>query len=137
MASIYFDANIIIYMFEGPRDIRVQVASVLAQAARSGAKIVSSEISIVECLHGACKQGLDPLKDRYNAYFADEEAISLAPITGAILREAAKIGAENRLKTIDAIHVATALDSGCGVFFTNDRRLRTPAELKVLRLTET
>lgn len=38
--------------------------------------------------------------------------------------------------SIDALHLASALDARCGVFLTNDKRLKAPKELVVVQFCE-
>ncbi|MEY4531807.1 MAG: hypothetical protein RLZZ156_2528, partial [Deinococcota bacterium] len=38
------------------------------------------------------------------------------------------------LKTPDAIHLATALETGCEVFLTNDTRIKSP-DLEIITLS--
>ncbi len=41
-----------------------------------------------------------------------------------VFERAAELRAKQRLKTPDAIHLATALEHGCDEFWTNDSRLQ-------------
>lgn len=60
----------------------------------------------------------------------------LAPITQAILIEAAEIRAATDLKLPDAIHVATAMALGCDALLTNDRSLRAAPGMSVRLLAD-
>jgi predicted nucleic acid-binding protein len=55
-------------------------------------------------------------------------------------RETAEIGAvlraKHRLRTPDALQVAAALNAGCEVFLTNDKRLQRLDGLRVLVLDD-
>jgi predicted nucleic acid-binding protein len=63
--------------------------------------------------------------------------MQLIPISQTVLREAARLRAITpTLRTPDAIHAATAITSGCTEFLTNDRQLRTVANLPVVILDE-
>lgn len=135
-SRLYLDANIIIYLQEGAPEIQEAVVTVVSSAVSRGAVLVTSEISIVECLHGALKRKNNALAQSYRAFFADEKAIATTPVRAAILELAAEVGAEYGLKTIDAIHVASAMATGCDMFLTNDMRLRAPTDLVVVRLSD-
>jgi predicted nucleic acid-binding protein len=60
----------------------------------------------------------------------------LLPITQSILRVGAQLRATTSLKTPDAIHGATAMQAGCALFVTNDRRFRNIAGLSVVVLDD-
>ena len=60
--------------------------------------------------------------------------LSVLPVERTILIEAARLQAQLTLRLPDAIHVATAVAAGCSTLLSNDRRLRVPADLKLLRL---
>ena len=51
----------------------------------------------------------------------------MLPITDAIYDEALQLRARFRLKTPDALHLATAQHYGCTAFWTNDDRLKDAA----------
>ena len=48
---------------------------------------------------------------------------------------AAEIAATASMKLIDALHVATAISSGCKFFLTNDRGIRSSEQLEVIVLS--
>jgi predicted nucleic acid-binding protein len=66
---------------------------------------------------------------RYDDFLRTSENLTVVPVGRAVLLGAARQRARLRLLMPDAIHVATALEAGCDLFLTNDRRLRLPAEL--------
>lgn len=66
-----------------------------------------------------------------------EPGILLAPITAAVLREAARLRAAiPALRTPDALHAATALLEGCTLFLTNDKGFRRVPRLPVVLLDD-
>ena len=60
----------------------------------------------------------------------------LYPITIDVLREAAKLRAGQNFKTPDAIHIATAILSGCDHFLTNDDGFRRLAGIEVIVMSD-
>lgn len=136
ISRLYLDANIIIYFIEGDLELRTAVADVLEQAGARGVSLLTSDIAIAECLHGAFKRKKRPLVELYRSFFADEGLISLAPIAAPVLELSAEIGAALALKTVDAIHVATAIAVGCDALLTNDNGLRAPEGLRIDQLAE-
>jgi predicted nucleic acid-binding protein len=62
--------------------------------------------------------------------------IRLIPITQAILKNAANLRATTNLKTPDAIHAASAIETGCALLLTNDAGWRTVPGLSVIVLQD-
>ncbi len=60
----------------------------------------------------------------------------LLPITLSVLKQAARLRAVHNLRTPDAIHAATAIDTGCVAFITNDRAFKQVPALPVQVLDE-
>lgn len=72
----------------------------------------------------------------YLEIFQDIDIFSLVPVERDILERAARIGAEQKLKLIDAIHVTSAIETGCDVLVTNDKGIRSTPDLTLVQLTE-
>ena len=101
-----------------------------------GKTLVTSELSLTECLFGPRKSGKDELAGLYVRLLTEWEIVQLVPAVQPILIGAAEAGAAAGLKIIDAIHFATALATGCGAFLTNDLRLRPLYGLADIQLSE-
>jgi predicted nucleic acid-binding protein len=56
----------------------------------------------------------------------ENSLIRLEPISRAVLVRAAMLRGQLGMKMPDAIHAATAVDSACSAFLTNDTELRVP-----------
>ena len=57
-------------------------------------------------------------------------------MTRPLVRRAAELGADFKMKLVDALHVATAEALGCEVLLTNDRGIRAPAGIELRHLSE-
>jgi predicted nucleic acid-binding protein len=55
----------------------------------------------------------------------------MLPVTTATWERAARIGATHNFKVIDSLHLATAVEHGCGLFLTADGRLGRCTDIKV------
>jgi predicted nucleic acid-binding protein len=134
-AVAYVDANALIYAVER-LDPYATLLQPLWNAAKLGnARLISSQLLIVEALTGPLKAGNLPLADAYEQIFRSNDPHLLA-VTPTVLRRAAHIRATHGLKTPDAIHAATALDAGCSMFVTNDAGFRRVAGLAAVILSE-
>lgn len=134
--KIYVDANIIIYFLEGDEARQDTAAGLFRCAEENGIPLMTSEIAVAECLYGAYKAEKPDLAEDYRELFHEIGLFHLIPVEREITERAAKIGAANGLKLIDAIHVTSALDVGCTVFVTNDRRVTAVDGLKVVQLPD-
>jgi len=133
---IYVDANIIIYFVEGWAGAQENIARLFSHAEEKGMRLITSEITVSECLYGAYKAERSELVERYREIFSEIEAFELVPVEFGICERAAKVGAANGLKLIDAIHVTSALKTACDVFVTNDKGIRSSADLCVVQLAD-
>jgi predicted nucleic acid-binding protein len=124
--AVYVDTNIFIYLIDGTPSSSARAKQELAELQKSGASLVSSEITLGECLRGAFRMTNMESAATYATMLENAQFVTLIPVTLPLIRRAATLGAELNLKLVDAIHVATAEISGCAEFLTNDRRIRTP-----------
>lgn len=58
------------------------------------------------------------------------------PVSAAIAEYAAEMRSQYNLRTLDALHIASAVETGCDAFLTNDLTFRRIARLRVLVLDE-
>jgi predicted nucleic acid-binding protein len=98
-------------------------------------EVVSSELALLETLVGPLKSGDTTLEHDYERALLGTD-MRLLPITQAILREAARLRATTKLKTLDAMHAATAQQTGCILFVTNDAGFRGAVSLPLVILDD-
>lgn len=94
----------------------------------------TSELTLAEALTKPLEAGRHDLVEIYEEMLTPSEWLSVWPVERRILIEAATLQAQLGLRLPDAIHVATAVASGCSALLSNDRRLRVPAPIKHFRL---
>lgn len=90
---------------------------------------------MLETFVGPLKNNDPILLNRYEQTLRNTD-VSLIPVTTDILRRTATIRADFNLKTPDAIHAASGLQSGCVQFITNDPIFRRVTGLNVIVLRE-
>ena len=71
---------------------------------------------------------------RYDAFFLRSDVMIL-PISSQVFRLATVIQAMHDFATVDAIHLATAVENGCEIFVTHDTRLSRCTDLTIEVLT--
>jgi predicted nucleic acid-binding protein len=74
------------------------------------------------------------LAREYRDIIFDQAHLTTVPVSAVIAERAAQLRASHHLRTPDAIQIATALQEGATAFLTNDARLPTIADLRMLVL---
>lgn len=116
----FFDTNLFIYALDsGIEDARIAMEEHIASDS-----ICTSVITLMEFGAGAHRKageiGLLAFQD-----FLKQNYIKVYPITPEVAVEAAILRSSNKsLKSLDALQLATAADSHCSIFYTNDKKLQ-------------
>ena len=133
--KVYCDVNIFIYALEGFPEIEAALKALFKGIDTGTIDAVTSELALAEAL-------IKPFENRnvqhqaiYDAAIRNRKGLEVVPVSRNVLIEAARLRGTSGLKLPDAIHVATALQSGCAVFLTNDDRIKHP-NLEVVLLRE-
>ena len=126
---LYLDANAIIYCVEGVPEFRSAALGWVERARQvEGSVILTSRFSRLECLSKPMSEG-DPVKLASFVGFFD--TLRLVSITDELLEQAVALRARYRLRSADALHLATSIAEGADVFLTSDRRLARCTEVQV------
>lgn len=118
------DSSIAIYHLEDIEPYADLTELIFAAVARGSLSAVWSTISVTELL---AKPFADGRMDRAMACDQFIQSFAGAPIISpnyGIAREAARLRGEYRMRTPDALLIATALHEKANAFVTNDARLR-------------
>ncbi|MGL5362500.1 MAG: type II toxin-antitoxin system VapC family toxin [Bosea sp. (in: a-proteobacteria)] len=129
-SRLYIDSNIWVYFIEANPLFVEAVRQLFLQAEAAGARLVTSEIAIAECLYKPAKDGNTLALAAYDLLFGSGE-IEIIPVDGALARSAALHGGMLGLKLIDAMHYLGALESGCDIFVTADAQFRSGPQMRV------
>lgn len=130
---VYIDSNIFIYAFESYPDF-AECVDILRGLVDDKLEGVTSEIAFIEILPKPVHGGRADLADAYLKTMISAAGLALVPVGRDVLLRAVTLRAAARLNSMDAIHIATALDTGCDVLLTSDLRLRTPPQLETIYL---
>jgi len=129
--KVYFDTNCIIYLLERNPIWEASVIARITVLRAAGDELAIGDLSRAECLIGPFKSGDSGLEARYRAFFADPVVISF-PVNVPVFERAAQIRAKYvSIKLPDALHLATAIEHGCGSFVTADAKLGRCMEIPV------
>ena len=121
---VFLDTAPIIYFLQRNASYFEQMKNILRYLRQEGTSFVSSDITTEEYLVMPYRENNLPLT------FALDRFILLAQVeivhtSSAIAKRAARIRAEYKgFKAMDALQIATAMESDCDLFLTNDKQLR-------------
>lgn len=94
-------------------------------------EVVTSTITLPETLIKPIHQSNTILIKRYRTMFFNTKGVSLHSVTPTVGNIAAELRARYNLRTPDAIHLATAIETDCDAFLTNDSQLKRVKEVTV------
>ena len=95
---------------------------------------VTSTVTLLEVLVYPFRQGDMRLAQQYRDILLNAEWLTMVPLTNDIAEEASRLRAAHALRTPDAVQIATARHREASFFLTNDARLPSLPELRVLIL---
>jgi len=130
---VFVDTAPLIYLCEGRNPVLNKVVAsqfrrwILAETA-----LGSSTLTLLELLVGPHREGNRRLALKYRALLSDLLSDPLISLSEPIADRAARYRAEYGYKTPDAVQLATAVEHGYDIFYTNDRRLIGFADVDIL-----
>jgi predicted nucleic acid-binding protein len=130
------DTSAIIYFIEAHPKYDALVTAIFSDIATGRFVGVTSAITLTEVLIQPLLHGDTQLQQRYRDLLLWSDNFEVVSVDAAVAERAANIRARYRLRTPDALQIATALNSNCQVFITNDMTFRRVNELRVLILDE-
>jgi uncharacterized protein len=127
--KVYLDACIVIYLLEA----HLQFGSTVRHAFETAEnrQFCISPLVELECLVVPLRTENAALVQRYEDFFQQQIILNIEP---SIYRHAAELRSRHRLKTPDALHLATANYYGCTELWTNDDRLNAIAITKAINV---
>lgn len=132
--KIGLDVNIILYYLHQDKSFGDQSLKLLT-ATKTKTKIISALV-YAEAFVYVFENNDESLVKKQLKALESIPKLQIIASTKQICLTAAQLRAAYKLKTPDAIHIATAIDFGCDVFITNDDRLKKVAEIKILTLRD-
>ena len=131
---VYLDANIVIYLVEDHPLWKPKVVTRIVSFRSAGDEIGISDAHRLECLVGPLILGDAASLADYHTFFGDPTVKALS-LTAKVCERAAQIRAAHQYKPLDSLHLAAAVENGCGKFLTNDGQLSGFPDLTVELLT--
>lgn len=133
---VYLDSNLYIYLFEGVETCRTRMVGLLSAIDSRDIVVIASELLFTEILPRPVKEGRQDLVERCLDLVRNTPRINLVPVDRPVILRSVHLRAEFGLRSMDALHLATALVHGCETFITNDRRLARIDPIRVCTLDD-
>jgi uncharacterized protein len=128
--TIYLDSNVVIYFVEGDPVWEPKVKQRMLRAASNADMLAVSDAVRFECLVIPIRTANSRRLADYARYFG-AQSLHFLPITTAVWDRAVQIRAAHGFGPLDSIHLAAAVEHGCGLLLTADARLAKFPDISV------
>ena len=98
--------------------------------------VITSIVTLLEALVLPIRTGDLELTQKYRNFLLDSENVSTILLSQEIAEEAARLRAFHKIRTPDSIQMATVITMEAAFFLTNDKRLPSLPNLKILMLDD-
>lgn len=132
--QLYIEAAPLIYFVENHPKYGDLVDAIFAHVELRSVELLTSVILITEVLVKPLKANDAELTNAYRVLLQNH--IQLRPVSESIASKAAQLRATYSLRTPDALHIATAIDTKCDAFLTNDKALKRVADMQIIVLDD-
>ena len=119
---VCLDTNIVIDFVERDPVWKPKVDARLKAIVAAGDTLAVCDAARLECLVGPFRSGDAAVLVDYQMFFG-LPGIQMLPVTPMVWERAAKVRATYKFHGLDSIHLASAIEYGCGLFLTNDSLL--------------
>jgi predicted nucleic acid-binding protein len=133
---VLLDTSIWIYHFEQHPQLAAAAGKIIESLEEGKFRGVASELTLLELTVKPLQLGRQDVADDYEVLLGYFPNFELEPISREILLEAASLRARQRLRTPDAIQIATGLRTGATLAVTNDAGWRNFPLIETLILSD-
>jgi predicted nucleic acid-binding protein len=127
---IYFDSVIVIYLIDHTGSFQSRAARRLAAMTAAGDQTAVSDLTRLECRVRPIATGDAVKLAGYDAFFARPDVVKVG-LSTPVYDRATMLRAAYNFRLADALHLAAAIESGCGSFLTNDARLSRCTDIPI------
>ncbi|MCY7278265.1 MAG: PIN domain-containing protein [Phormidesmis sp. CAN_BIN44] len=133
---LFLDSGPVIYYIDAnPEYLRV-MDSIFEGLNSKQIRAVTSPVTLAECLVLPIRQD-DPEKQQvFVEILTSLEMADFVKTDATIAQRAAEVRVRHHLKLPDALQIATAIESNCDAFSTNDAQLNRVTELRMIVISE-
>jgi predicted nucleic acid-binding protein len=133
---ILIDTAVWIYHLESHAKFAAPAGRIIESLEAGTFTGIASELTLLELTVRPLQLGRQDIADEYELLLAHFPNLELQPISREILLAAASLRARLRLRTPDAIQIATGLTAGATLAVTNDAAWRTVPAMEALILSD-
>lgn len=119
---VYLDSVICIYAVEGAPSFQARARARLAALRAAADQPAVSDLTWLECRVKPIRLGDAVALAEMEAFLTASDVVRV-PLPTAVYERACRIRAAHNYRLGDALHLAAAVEGGCGLFLTNDHRL--------------
>ena len=130
------DTSAFIYHLEAHPVYATRVRMIFGEIERGPARGVTSTLTFLEVLVGPYRAGDQARRVALSGLLASFPGVNWVALDLAVADRAASLRGRYRLRTPDAIQLATALEAGADAFLTNDQQFSRVTEMPVLLIDE-
>jgi len=120
--------------FEGTSDWTCVTRPLFSLVERGACSAITSALTLTELLTAPLRQGDEALADEYRRLLTTFPNLTVVPIETEVAEVAARLRGRYRIRTPDALHLATAVVTGADAFVTTDARLFRVTEVEIVPL---
>ena len=133
---VFLDTAPIIYFLQRNVLYFEQTKDILRYFRQGGTSFISSDITIAEYLVMPYRENNLFLMDALYKFLHLAE-VEVVHTSNIIAKRAARIRANYKgFKTMDSLQIATAMESDCDLFLTNDKQLKQFSEMKCVTVDD-
>jgi len=133
---VLLDTCVWIYHIEQHPTFAATAGRIIEKLRQGTFRGISSELTLMELTVRPLQLGRQDVADEYELLIDDFPNLELAAISRDILLEAAALRARYKLRTPDAIQIATGIQMGATIAVTNDEGWRNVPHIETLVLSD-
>ena len=134
--KIFLDTAPLIYYIEEHSYFAPLLNELFLLKGKEECQFISSVITLTEVLVLPLREKKLDLAQKYETIMTSSKSIELVDISVKTAKITAQLRAKYALKTPDAIQLAVAIHHSADYFLTNDKRLKTVCEIKIITLED-
>ncbi|HET8523199.1 MAG TPA: type II toxin-antitoxin system VapC family toxin [Thermomicrobiales bacterium] len=133
---IGLDTSIFIYHIQADSRFSPLATTVLESVSQGICQGVTPLLTLMELAVKPLQVGRPDLADEYEIFVSNIPHLDLVRLERPVMRRAALLRAQHRLRPADSLQLAACLEHGATAFFTNDKRLRRLTETEIVVLDD-
>lgn len=133
---VLIDTSVWIYHFEQNPKLAAPAGRVIESLEAGKFRGIASELTLLELTVRPLQLGRQDVADDYEILLGYFPNLELQPISREVLLEAAGLRARHRLRTPDAIQIATGMRYGATLAITNDQGWRNLSLIETITLSD-